>query len=118
VIDSEGVTLNDPVAFSHVDAAEWEDDEETGGLVHLLRSDDAVQAGLWRPKTVPGQSEYVVSIDLAWHETILVLKGSGQLEIEGGPTLELRPGVMASLPKGARTKWAVSEDFKEFWVYS
>jgi uncharacterized cupin superfamily protein len=109
---------NDAVFSSYIDAAEWEDDEETGGLAYFLRSDNAVQAGLWKPKTVPGQSEYVVSVDLVWHETVLVLEGSGQLEIEGGPTLELRPGIMVSLPKGARTRWVVSEDFKEFWVYS
>ena len=113
------IPSNDPVFFSQMDAAaEWEHDDETGGLVYFLRSDDAVQAGLWKPKTVPGQSEYVVSVHLVWHETVLVLEGSGQLEIEGGPTLELRPGNMVSLPKGARTRWVVSDDFKEFWVYS
>jgi uncharacterized cupin superfamily protein len=106
------------VFFSPIDTDNWEHDDETGGLVHMLRSDDAVQAGLWKPTLVPGQREYVVTVDLVWHETILVLEGAGQIEIEGGPTLELRPGNMISLPKGARTRWVVSDDFKEFWVYS
>jgi uncharacterized cupin superfamily protein len=106
------------IFLSRIDAADWEHDDETGGLVHILRSDDEVQAGLWKPTPVHGQREYVVSVDLVWHETILVLEGAGELEIEGWPTLELRPGNIISLPKGARTRWVVSEDFKEFWVYS
>lgn len=109
---------SDHVFFSRVDAADWEHDEETGGLVHMLRHDDAVQAGLWKPKPVPGQAESVVSVQLVAHETILVLEGTGQLEIDGGPTLELTPGDIVSLPKGARTRWVVSQSFKEFWVYS
>ena len=110
--------MTDPVFFSPIDEAEWEHDDETGGLVYLLRSDNAVQAGLWKPKAVPGQNEYSVSVHLGWHETVLVLEGSGQLEVEGGPTLELSPGNMVSLPKGAHTRWVVTGDFKEFWVYS
>ena len=35
--------------MSRWDAEDWEYDEETGGLVHLLRADEAVQAGLWKP---------------------------------------------------------------------
>jgi uncharacterized cupin superfamily protein len=49
-------------------------------------------------------------------EAILVLQGSGHTEIEGGPTLELKPGVLASLPGGATTTWHITSDFKEFWV--
>jgi hypothetical protein len=31
---------SDHVFFSRVDAADWEHDEETGGLGHMLRHDD------------------------------------------------------------------------------
>ena len=34
----------------------------------------------------------------------------------GGPTLELRPGVMASIPGGTETTWHLTPPFKEFWV--
>ena len=41
--------------ISRWDAEDWEYDEETGGLVHLLRADDAVQAGLWKPGKTTGR---------------------------------------------------------------
>jgi uncharacterized cupin superfamily protein len=49
-------------------------------------------------------------------EAILVLKGGARIEIEGGPTLELSVGSIASLPEGARTAWQLTPDFTEFWV--
>ena len=106
---------SDGVFVSRLDADEWENDEETGGLVQLLRADEAVQAGLWKPGAVAGT---VIEIKLVADETLLVLDGSGQLQVDDGPTLELRPGDMVSLQKGARTKWLVDPAFKEFWVYT
>jgi uncharacterized cupin superfamily protein len=103
------------VFVSSLDAEGWEHDEETGGLVHLLRADEAVQAGLWKPGAVAGK---VIEIELVADETLLVLNGSGQLQVDSGPTLELGPGDMVSLQKGARTKWVVDEAFTEFWVYT
>jgi uncharacterized cupin superfamily protein len=87
----------------------------TGGLVHLLRADEAVQAGLWKPGALAGK---VIEIELVADETLLVLDGSGRLQVDGGRTLELRPGDMISLQKGARTKWVVDAAFREFWVYT
>ena len=43
-------------------------------------------------------------------------KGRRRIEIEGGPTLELKPGDLASIPAGAVTTWRVTPPFKEFWV--
>jgi uncharacterized protein len=100
---------------SRVDADDWEHDDETGGLVHLLRADEAVQAGLWKPGALAGK---VIEIELVADETLLVLDGSGRLQVDGGRTLELRPGDMISLQKGARTKWVVDAAFREFWVYT
>jgi uncharacterized cupin superfamily protein len=106
---------SDGVFVSCVEADDWEHDEETGGLVHLLRADEAVQAGLWKPGAVAGK---VIEVKLDADETLLVLDGSGRLQVDGGPALELRPGDMVSLRKGARTKWVVDGAFREFWVYS
>ena len=103
------------VFVSSLDADVWEDDEETGGLVHLLRADEAVQAGLWKPGAVAGK---VIEIELVADETLLVLAGTGQLQVDSGPTFELSPGDMVSLRRGARTKWVVDEAFREFWVYT
>jgi uncharacterized cupin superfamily protein len=106
---SEGVFV------SRVEADDWQHDEETGGLVHLLRADETVQVGLWKPGAVAGKP---IDVELVADETLLVLDGSGQLQVDGGPTLELRAGDMISLQKGARTRWVVDAAFREFWVYS
>src|SRR4051794_35596893 len=62
--------------MSRWDAEDWEYDEETGGLVHLLRADDAVQAGLWKPGETAGRT---IELELVAHETVLVLAGTGTL---------------------------------------
>jgi uncharacterized cupin superfamily protein len=49
-------------------------------------------------------------------EILLVLEGAARIEIEDGPTLDLRPGDMAALPKGAVTRWHLTLPFKEMWV--
>ena len=53
-----------------------------------------------------GMSRFTENADLrSWtlpeRETVLILEGSVRIEIQGGPTLELNVGDMASLPKGA-----------------
>jgi uncharacterized cupin superfamily protein len=105
----------DGVSVSHVSAEDWEHDEETGGLVHMLREDDTVQVGLWRPGPVAGTA---IEFELEADETLLVLAGSGSLQIDGAAPLELIPGVIVSLPSGAHTEWLVDEAFRELWVYS
>ena len=103
------------VFVSRTDAEEWEHDEETGGLVHLLRSDDDVQAGLWKPGEMAGRR---IEVELVADETLLVLAGRGELQVDGDPPLVLSAGDMVSLRKGARTRWVVDAEFREFWVYS
>jgi uncharacterized cupin superfamily protein len=110
------VTIRDDGVFvSRAGAEEWGHDAETGGLVHLVRFDDRVQAGLWKPGDTAGKP---IEVELVADETLLVLAGSGTLRVDGGEELELRPGDMISLGKGAKTVWVVDEDFREFWVYS
>jgi uncharacterized cupin superfamily protein len=103
------------VFVSSADAGDWQVDEETGGLVHFLRADGDVEAGLWKPGPLAGTA---IDLTLAAHETFLVLEGSGQIEVDDGPPLRLEPGVMVSLRKGSKTRWLVDEAFKELWVYS
>ena len=47
----------------------------------------------------------------------MVLEGSARIEIEGGPTLELSVGDMASLPKGAVTRWHMTLPYREIWFF-
>jgi uncharacterized cupin superfamily protein len=51
-------------------------------------------------------------------ETIVVLEGAARIEIDGGPTLELVVGDMASLPKGARTTWHLTKPYREIWFFA
>ena len=96
---------------------DWEHDPEVGGQMHVLCATDGIEAGLSRYDddavgrpvvyTPPGR------------ETILILEGSATVEVEGGATLDLSVGDMASVPAGTRTVWRItSAPFKEFWVIS
>jgi len=108
--------LGGGVFVTRVDADEWEHDEETGGLVHFLFDDGATSGGLWKPG--PDTGSVVSGLELPARETIVVLEGSARIEVQDGPTLELGPGDMATMPKGAVTTWLISPDFKEIWLYS
>jgi uncharacterized cupin superfamily protein len=103
------------VAVSHVDATEWEHDDETDGLVHMLRANETVAIGLWQPGPVAGM---MFEVELEADETLLVLAGTGRLEVDDATPLELAAGDIVSLPRGARTRWIVDEAFRELWIYS
>ena len=100
----------------HVDVGEgWEEDEETGGHVLLVRDDDSVKVGLWRPNGTAGRKiEYVLEAD----ETIVVLRGSGEVRVDQGEPVSLRPGVVMSVARGCHLNWVVDDDFRELWIYS
>jgi len=95
----------------------FEPDPEVGGSVHVLREDDAVQAGIWSA-AVPDDEPSGEAFEFPHHETIYVLTGSVRIQIEDGPLLELEPGDMASFRKGVRSVWYPSADFSEFWIYA
>jgi len=94
----------------------WRSDPEVGGGAeeHVLSDRGGVRAGLTRftANADPDPPPWV----LPQTEVLLVLEGEVRIEIEGGPTLELKPGDMASLPKGAVTRWHLTLPFKEMWV--
>lgn len=105
-----------PPLVTHVDVDEgWEADEETGGLVHMVRASSAVQVGLWKPNGVAGtEIEYELSAD----ETLVVLSGSGELRVDEAEPIELRPGVVIALSRGSKLSWLVDADFREVWIYT
>ncbi len=90
----------------------WEPDEEVGGEMHLLFGGEGVEAGLSRF----AESTEAVTWTLPAWETLLVLEGRAKIDFADGSFLELRPGDIASLPKGAETTWHITAPFKEFWV--
>jgi ethanolamine utilization protein EutQ (cupin superfamily) len=101
------------VFVSKTSTDEWEPDLEVGGQMHVLCSGVGVEAGLSR--FVEG-SDPTVRWTLPDRETILVLEGAAMIELAGGPTLDLKVGDIASMPKGAETTWHLTLPFKEFWV--
>ena len=102
------------VFTSRTSVEQWEPDTDPPGEVHVMCSADGVEAGLWR--SVPGVTPEPVRWTLPGREVILVLAGTARIEIEGGPTLELAAGDMASMPGGAVTTWHLGVGFKEMWV--
>ena len=93
----------------------WDSDDETGGLVRLVRESDAVTVGLWKPNGAAGtRIEYRLDAD----ETLVVLRGSGEVRVDGGEPIQLRPGVVVSLPRGCELSWLVDGEFRELWIYS
>ncbi len=108
--------LGGGIYVSRVDSDEFEPDDEVGGFTHMLFEDGTAMAGLWKrgsDTTIDGKRH-----ELPARETIIVLTGSVRIEIEGGPTLDLKVGDMASMPNGAVTTWHPSPEFKEIWFYS
>ena len=92
----------DPGVFvSNVLADEWQPDPEVGGEIHVLVEEETAYCGMSRFTARAGLERWT----LPERETVLVLEGSTRIEIDGGPTLELTVGDMASLPKGAMTTW-------------
>lgn len=101
------------VFVSSISTSSWEPDPDVGGLMHVLCSVGNVEAGLSRFDHVDGPVPYTVPE----RETLLVLEGRARIEIVDAPTLDLKPGDIASLPKGAVTTWHLTTPFREFWVF-
>ena len=101
------------VFVSTTSTDEWEFDPEVDGDLHMLCSAGDVEAGMSR---FTGATDKPVTYTPPKRETLIVLEGEARVELAGGPTLELKPGVMASIPAGTETTWHITPPFKEFWV--
>jgi uncharacterized cupin superfamily protein len=108
------VDLHPDVSVSSVPDDGWEPDPEVGGEMNLLYGGDGIEAGISR------FSEPIEPIrwTLSAKETFYVLEGAARVEIAGGPTLEVKAGDMATIPKGAETTWHLTTPFKDFYVLS
>lgn len=67
------------------------------------------ELGLW--EAAPG-----VETDTEVDEVFVVLAGAATVEVEGGPTLELRPGSACRLHAGDRTTWTVTETLRKLYL--
>lgn len=101
------------VFASSIHTVDWEPDAEVGGDVHVLCTGVGVEAGISRITEPPASP---LSYQAKGRETLLILEGGAKIEIEGGPTLNLKVGDMASIPAGSKTTWHFTTPFKEYWV--
>lgn len=104
---------------SSVRSESWEEflyEGQPFGEVHWLRTesggDGVLFTGLWKhgPATLP----YVFPGD----ETFQVLEGEVHIDVEGGDSVDLKPGDIASFAKGQTATWTITSPFKKFFVIS
>ena len=104
------------VFVSNVATEEWQADPEIGGGAeeHVLSTPEPCERGCHGSRRTLIDSRRTGSLPAT--QVLLVLEGEARVEIEDGPVLELKPGDMACLPKGAVTTWHLTLPFKEMWV--
>jgi uncharacterized cupin superfamily protein len=101
------------VFVSSLTTDDWKADPEVGGEMHVLVEANDGYAGMSRFH----HTQTVEPWTLPVRETVVVLEGAARIEIEGGPTLDLRVGDMASLPEGAVTTWHLTLPYREIWFF-
>ncbi len=69
----------------------------------------SLEVGLW-------EHSIGTSTDTEADEVFVVLSGRATVLVEGGPTLELYPGVVSFLTQGAKTTWTVHETLRKVYV--
>jgi uncharacterized protein len=79
---------------------------EVSGLVLATSDDGRVMRGVWQ--ITPG-----VVRDVEADELFVVVSGRATVEVEGGPTLELEPGVVGVLRAGDRAVWRIHETLRK-----
>jgi uncharacterized cupin superfamily protein len=101
------------VFVSSTSTDRWEADPEVGGESHTLVREPDAYGGMTRYDVAPEPTPW----RLPERETFLILEGGARIEVADGPTLELKAGDMASMPKGAVTTWHITAPFKEIWFF-
>jgi hypothetical protein len=74
-------------------------------------SDGRIVRGLWRI------TEGTVT-DVEQDELFVVLEGRATIQVEEGPTLDVGPGDVCVLERGARTTWTVHEPLRKVFQVS
>ncbi len=89
---------------------------DPGAKVRWLRvsgeGEPPYYAGIWSAE--PSIFEWRFDMD----ETLHVLAGRVVVSVQGGDVLDLRPGDVASFPRGTVTQWDVREPFRKVFVDS
>jgi uncharacterized cupin superfamily protein len=87
-----------------------------------VRNEPHLQVGFWevtRAEAVALQGDDPAPSSFAGDETLMVLEGEVEIEIESGERLTFRAGDVASFRKNTKARWRFQSDkFKEFFIYS
>ena len=107
--------------------ADTEDYEPYNGFEAILTGDPAAAVSWLRTTSggegvlyagmfivAPSTFRYVFAGDESFH----VLEGDVEIAVDGGPTVQLTAGDIASFPKGAHSTWTVRRALKKFFVIS
>lgn len=89
---------------------------DTNWRVATLRKTDAPGAFIWAGMVTGDPSVARLAFDS--NETVVVLEGEADVEIDGEEVVELRPGVVASFLKGTVSVWKIKTPIKQFFVIS
>jgi uncharacterized cupin superfamily protein len=111
------------IASTRVDAERWEPYPlpaativagDPAARVHWARvsgpGEPPYYAGVWTAE--PSTFDFVFELN----ETAVILEGDLVVTQQGGPTLHLRPGDVATFPRGARTRWEIRSRLKKVFV--
>jgi len=102
------------VFTSDTDAEDWEPLAEVpGSEFHALVESDGYEAGMWR---IPGEGSMTFRWSAPARDTFVVLEGKARIEIDDGPTLDVKPGSMVSLPADVEATWHVTLPYKDIYV--
>jgi uncharacterized cupin superfamily protein len=112
--EARSMEVGPGVFVTAASADEWQPHAHPAGEIIVLCTGDGLSAGLWRsvPAITPQQMQWTAPS----REVKIVLAGTSRIEIKDGPTLELKAGDVASLPRGASATWSFSPDYQEMWV--
>lgn len=97
---------------------DWLPDPDVGSDAeqHVL-FDMSEEGGAWAGLSRFGADGEPIRWTAPSREVLIVIEGEVRIEIAGGPTLELKPGDLASLPEGVETTWyVVKSPFRELAV--
>jgi len=89
------------------------------GRVFWIRNEPRLQVGIWSVDQDDVRSTPNVPYVFVGDETILVLEGEVEIDVEPDTKLHLRTGDIASFKKGATSVWnIISDEYKEVFIYA
>jgi uncharacterized cupin superfamily protein len=94
--------------WAPVDPAQSVSGDPRAGSAEVVTA-SGIEVGVW--SHTPG-----VSTDTEADEVFVVLSGRARIEFADGTVLDVGPGDIGILPRGARTTWTIHEELRKVYV--